>query len=137
MTRAILATILLALAVTFCSLCSATEPRVDLRISVETQPHPVIAGQFVEFSGTISNLGPDTADEVFVRLPGPYPRVFELGNYTTTPALSCQVLTGEVHCYIGSLAVGQVVTNRLQLRPDPECVVQEKAFLSYFDTIEP
>jgi hypothetical protein len=104
-------------------------PRIDLRISVETQPNPVIAARFVEFSGTISNLGPDTVDEVFVRLPGPYPRVFELGNYTTTPALSCQVLTGEVDCYIGLLAVGEVVTYRLQLRPDPECVVPEQAFL--------
>lgn len=109
------------LAVAVAILTTATEAQVassDIAITVNVYPNPVFAGQVVEFSGTVINLGPDDAERIQFRLPGPYPQLFEHVLTATEPEAQCITETGSVVCEFPVLAPGEEIRYRVLLRVD-------------------
>src|SRR5690606_34931000 len=77
--------------------CTCALPEADLSVAVSDGPDPVTAGEQLTYTVTVSNAGPDSADNVMVDLVLPA----EVTLVSATPSAgSC---TG-TNCDLGSLA---------------------------------
>ncbi|GAB3935076.1 hypothetical protein GCM10029976_044920 [Kribbella albertanoniae] len=79
----------------------------DLVIVKTAQPAPVLAGQPVTYTLTITNNGPSAAQSVTVTDPVPAPLKY---TSATTSQGSCEQADGTVTCAIGTVAPGDKVT---------------------------
>jgi uncharacterized repeat protein (TIGR01451 family) len=87
----------------------------DLGVSVTDEPDPVAAGQVVTYDVVVTNHGPSPATEVVLA-----DSIADAGKLwsVTAAAGTCQVdvKLGTVGCALGSLAVGQSITVRLEVK---------------------
>jgi uncharacterized repeat protein (TIGR01451 family) len=95
-------------------------PQADLSISKSHSPDPVIAGNQLTWSVSVTNNGPDTAPNVVVTdtLPA---QVSYLTNNLTPPA-GCTAVGQTVTCSLGDMANGQTVSFSIVTLVDPATV---------------
>ena len=82
-------------------------PRADLAIAKTATPNPVVDGNPVTFTLTVTNNGPSAAQDVAVSDPVPSPLVV---TTTSSSQGSCGPVTNTVTCALGTLAAGATAT---------------------------
>ena len=91
----------------------SSRPAADLAITKRVRPTSIVSGQMATYSGTLTNRGPDTAEDVTV----------VEANTTGTAPLSVSVSRGScrrarpIVCRVGSLKKGESVTFKVTARP--------------------
>jgi len=86
----------------------------DLRISCADSQDPITAGNNLTYTLTVTNGGPQTANEVMLRNPlSP-----DVEFVSSTPSQgTCKELGGDIYCSLNSLAVGSSATVTLVVKP--------------------
>lgn len=83
------------------------EPVADLSVSLTSTPNPVVAGNLVTYTATVTNFGPYIAESVLLNLVIPQDATVNSVSAGCTPAI------GAVACVLGNLAVGETVTRQV------------------------
>jgi uncharacterized repeat protein (TIGR01451 family) len=86
----------------------------NLRVSCTDSADPVVAGDDLTYTITVTNDGPQSATEVFLK--NPLSPDVDLIS-TTTSQGTCKELAGVVYCSINTLASGASATVTLVVRP--------------------
>jgi len=84
-------------------------PAADLSVEQTAHPHPVLVGNEVVYSVTVTNLGPDAASSVILSdlLPG--------GTTLVSSSLGCNATGGVLTCDLGAIPSGGVVAATAEL----------------------
>lgn len=87
--------------------------KADLSVTKTASPNPVLVQDNITYTITVTNYGPDTADNVSVSDVLPASTSF----VSATPSQgSCAYASGTVRCAIGAMTDGQVVTIKVVVR---------------------
>lgn len=93
--------------------CCSSGPSADLAVRMTDSPDPTRIGNVVDYTTTVSNLGPVLAQSVV--LTNPLPAHVEFFSAASSRG-SCTNLGTQVVCDIGNLASNQTATITLRLR---------------------
>jgi len=95
-------------------------PQADLAITKTHSPDPVIAGNQLTWTLTVTNNGPDPAPDVTVTDILPANDAYLTNNLN--PPAGCSAVGQTVTCSLGDLAVSQTVTFQIVTLVDPATV---------------
>jgi large repetitive protein len=95
-----------------------TGAQANITLVKTTSPDPVVAGTAITFKLTVGNAGPSDAQDVTVD--DAVPAAVTGATASATGGASCEIVSGKVHCSIGTLAAGEsfVVTVNGMVAPD-------------------